>query len=87
MDFIGAAQSEWELANIYLSSGEDDYMECLSSDSVQDLFLHQIRNNGRARNKRESFPGRKVCTDVPPYARGSVAVLVLNFLRSSQHSP
>ena len=37
MHFIGAAKSEGEPAIICLSRDEDDYMECISSDSVEDL--------------------------------------------------
>ena len=37
MDFTGAAQSEGEPAVIYISSDEEDRMDCVSSGSMGDL--------------------------------------------------
>ena len=37
MDFIGAAQSEGKPAIIYISSDEEDHMDCISSGSMSDF--------------------------------------------------
>ena len=37
MDFIGAAQSEGEMAIICIFSDEDERMDCISSGSISDL--------------------------------------------------
>ena len=37
IEFIGTAQSEGEPVIIYLSSDEDDHMDCISSGSMDDL--------------------------------------------------
>ena len=38
MDLVGAAQSGGEPAIFYLSNDEDDNMDCVSTDSVEDLI-------------------------------------------------
>ena len=38
MDFVGAARSEAEPTINYLSSGDDDRMDCISVDLVDDLI-------------------------------------------------
>ena len=38
MEFVGAAQSDAEPKIFYLSSNEDDHMDCSSTDSVDELI-------------------------------------------------